>query len=45
MWAAKRKFIILHQFMMVSLFVALCITGLLAFVMQGRFLNSLISVQ
>lgn len=45
MWAAKRKFISLHQFMMVSLFVALCITGLLAFVMQGRFLNSLISVQ
>ncbi len=45
MWAAKRRFIILHQLMMASLFVALCITGMLAFTMQGRLLNTLVSVQ
>ena len=40
--AARRQWTTLHRVTMVGLYVALCITGVLALLMKGRFLNGLI---
>lgn len=40
--AARRQWKTLHRFTMTSLYVALCITGVLALLMKGRFLNGVL---
>lgn len=40
-WAIRQRHLQLHRFTMISLFISLCITGVLAVLMKGRFLNAL----
>lgn len=39
--AARYQFITVHRVTMISLYIALCVTGVLAVLMKGRFLNNL----